>query len=106
MDWYYSRDGTVFGPVTFDQLAEAADSGPLGNDDLVRCADMQAWTPAGLVPELQRPQRMPPPRLWQHRAAPRNAASNRESARIKGWLLIFCIGLVFIGSALSLAAIL
>jgi hypothetical protein len=103
MDWYFARDGTVFGPATFDQLAEAADSGTLGKDDLVWCADMQAWTPAGMV--LWRPQRMPPPGLWQHRAAPRNASSNRQPSRIKGWLLIFCIGLAFIGSALSLAAI-
>jgi GYF domain 2 len=105
MDWYYTRDGTVFGPMTFDQLAEAADSGMLGKDDLVWRADMQAWTPAGLVSELRGPQRMPLPRLWQYKAAPRNASSNRESAPIKGWLLIFCIGLAFIGSALSLAAI-
>jgi hypothetical protein len=107
MEWYVTHSGTSFGPVTFDQLVEAADAGTLGKDDLIWCTDMQSWkTAAEVMPELWHdPHRLTAPRVWQRSDTHADQSSNRKSAPVKGWLLVMLISLAFVGSALSLAAL-
>jgi len=105
MEWFAARNGETFGPVAFNELADAARAGQLSKDDLVWCTAMESWLPAAEVSDLWRePQCIPAQSVWQR--APRfNPSNDRKSVHVKGWLLFLCIGLVIIGSALSLAVI-
>jgi membrane protease subunit (stomatin/prohibitin family) len=50
--WHVARGDQSSGPFSLDQLAQAVAQGSLRADTLVWSAGMQAWTPAGRVPEL------------------------------------------------------
>ena len=107
MEWYVARNGDSFGPVTFDQLAEAAEAGTLGEDDLIWCTGMQSWMSAAeVMPDLWRdPDHIKVRSVWQRSDTRVNPSSNRKSAPVQGWLLIILLSLAFIGSALSLATL-
>lgn len=49
-EWFVSRSGQRFGPVSFEQLKEAAKAGRLEpRTDLIFGGDLSEWTPAGKV---------------------------------------------------------
>ena len=60
--WYYSRNGEKFGPLSSEQLKQLAASGQLFPTDLIWKEGMKEWQPAvkvkGLFPE---PSETPPP---------------------------------------------
>ena len=61
-DWYYSRSGNKFGPLSSAELKTKADSGELRPDDLIWKVGMIEWKPArsakGLITSL--PATLPP----------------------------------------------
>jgi hypothetical protein len=63
-DWYYTKDGERFGPVTARQLKSIADSGELQSTDLVWNSEMPDWKTAksvtGLFETTGRPTAMQP----------------------------------------------
>jgi GYF domain 2 len=56
--WYQSRDGKVFGPVTDTQLAQAVAAGRVLPTDMMNLAGQPNWWPANAIPGLlpQQPQ--------------------------------------------------
>ena len=66
--WYYSRNGTRFGPLSARELKDVADAGVLGRDDFVWKAGLASWVPAarvkGLFPAASPP---PPPENLEER---------------------------------------
>lgn len=50
--WYFSREGQLFGPLSPDDLKEAAAGGGLGPADLVLAPGAAQWIAAHDVPEL------------------------------------------------------
>lgn len=54
--WYLSRNGQVFGPVTDAQLAESARTGRVFPTDQLNIAGQPNWWAAGAIPGL-----LPPP---------------------------------------------
>jgi hypothetical protein len=114
MEWYVARNGTTIGPVTFDQLADAAHTGRLSSDDLIWNDSMESWVPAATVPDLWHvPERKPAHSVWQRAtktsAARRDArptpSSDRRLVRVQRWLLLSSISLTLIALALTLVAI-
>ena len=106
MECFVTRNGTIFGPMTFDQLVDAARAGQLSQDDSIWCAGMQSWMRASEVSDLWRAS---PRRVW--RRAPKantdaraNHSSDRSVVRVNAWLISLCISLAIIGSALALVA--
>jgi hypothetical protein len=114
MEWYVARNGTRVGPVTLDQLVDAARTGRLKKEDLVWSDGMQSWVPAATVPDFwHEPERMPAHSVWQ-RAANGSAArvdtrpnrSNEDRlVRFRRWLLVLSINLAIIALAFVLVAI-
>ena len=82
MEWYVARNGTTVGPVTFDQLADAARTGRLNRDDLVWNDNMESWVPAATVPDLwHEPERKPPRSVW--RRAPKTSVGRGDAGPIR-----------------------
>ena len=50
--WYYSRGGQQIGPVDWNTLRQAAQSGQLGSGDLVWKEGMPDWQAASTIPGL------------------------------------------------------
>jgi len=76
-EWYYSKSGQRFGPVSGQQLKELAAKGQLGAGDLVWKEGMAQWMPAKSITELfevgstaiqTQPATEPPP--FEHPATP------------------------------------
>ena len=71
--WYLSRGGQVFGPVTDEQLAQAATAGRIDATDLINVAGEPEWRPAseipGLLPAAPQPAK-PPADARRSRAIP------------------------------------
>ncbi len=53
--WFLMKheDGTIFGPIGFDQLRQWAVDAYIAPLDKVSCDDQQTWNKAPMVPELQ-----------------------------------------------------
>ena len=50
--WYYTRQGQRFGPLSTEQMRQMALAGQLQQTDLIWTEGMTEWTPAGRVPQL------------------------------------------------------
>jgi len=50
--WYYTRQGQRFGPLSTEQMRQLAQAGQLQQTDLVWTEGITEWTPAGRVPQL------------------------------------------------------
>jgi hypothetical protein len=50
--WYYTRQGQRFGPLSTEQMHQMALAGQLQQSDLVWTEGMAEWTAAGRVPHL------------------------------------------------------
>ena len=61
MDWFIARSGKVEGPLTFEAMVDAANSGRLGRDDPVWQPGAEVWQRAGDVALLWSPPEKPPP---------------------------------------------
>jgi hypothetical protein len=61
MLWYYLRDGAQLGPVSWEDLVNAARTGNLVPGDLVWTEGMAQWQPAASIPGLIPQQPVPPP---------------------------------------------
>jgi GYF domain 2 len=62
MDWFIARSARTEGPLTFEAMVEAANSGRLGRDDLVWQPGTETWQRAGEVASLWcSPDKPPPP---------------------------------------------
>lgn len=53
--WYYTRQGQRFGPLSCEQMRQMMASGQLQQADLVWTEGMSEWTPAGRVGQLSAP---------------------------------------------------
>jgi hypothetical protein len=53
--WYYTRQGQRFGPLSQDQIRQLAQVGQLQQGDLVWTEGMAEWTPAGRFAQLFAP---------------------------------------------------
>jgi hypothetical protein len=51
-EWYFARNGSQLGPVDRAQIDEMVRQGDLQRSDLIWCAPMPSWQPAGEVPGL------------------------------------------------------
>ncbi len=51
-NWFFHHDGTQHGPVSFEELRQAAAEGQLHRDDLVWQEGMPGWVPAGTIGSL------------------------------------------------------
>jgi hypothetical protein len=51
-EWYYSKDGQQFGPVSMEELQQLASSGQVRAKDVVFKAGMANWAPASSIPEI------------------------------------------------------
>jgi uncharacterized protein DUF4339/uncharacterized protein DUF4190 len=60
MMWHYARGGSQLGPVSWEDLVNAARTGNLGPGDLVWTEGMAQWQTAASIPGLI-PQTAPPP---------------------------------------------
>lgn len=50
--WYYTRQGQRFGPLSSEQMRQLAVAGQLQQGDLVWTEGMNEWAPAGRFPQL------------------------------------------------------
>ncbi|MCU0797020.1 MAG: GYF domain-containing protein [Akkermansiaceae bacterium] len=72
-EWWLSRSGEKFGPVTFDQVVEAAKAGRLEpRTDLLFGGDLKDWTPAGQVEGVF--EKISKPEVAESKTAPAAAA--------------------------------
>lgn len=53
--WYYTRQGQRFGPLSIEQMRQLALAGQLQQADLVWTEGMSEWTPAGRFAQLFAP---------------------------------------------------
>jgi hypothetical protein len=53
--WYYTRQGQRFGPLSIEQIRQLALAGQLQQTDLVWTEGMAEWTPAGRCTQLFAP---------------------------------------------------
>jgi hypothetical protein len=53
--WYYTRQGQRFGPLSTEQMRQLAVAGQLQQSDLVWTEGMAEWTAAGRFPQLFTP---------------------------------------------------
>jgi len=53
--WYYTRQGQRFGPLSQEQIRQLAQVGQLQQSDLVWTEGMSEWTPAGRFAQLFAP---------------------------------------------------
>jgi uncharacterized protein DUF4339/uncharacterized protein DUF4190 len=96
MMWYYRRGEAQLGPVSWEDLVNAARAGGLGSGDLVWTDGMAQWQPAatipGLLPELA-PGAMPPVRPTYAAPPPRPPAGDDPMMRMllpvgrSGWAI-------------------
>jgi len=63
--WNYIQNGQSLGPIPEEQLKAMLAAGSLSWEDLVWCAGMAAWTPAGQVTALTPVPREPQPPLFE-----------------------------------------
>ncbi len=61
MSWYYSKNGTQFGPVAEEELSGKIASGEVSGADLIWQEGMTDWKPASQVPAFQGSAPMAPP---------------------------------------------
>jgi membrane protease subunit (stomatin/prohibitin family) len=59
--WHVTANGQTLGPLSIEQLAQAAQQGQLAASSLVWSAGMAGWTAAGQVPQLAHLFGPPPP---------------------------------------------
>ncbi|MFY9825171.1 MAG: GYF domain-containing protein [Thermoanaerobaculia bacterium] len=78
MMWYYRRGEAQLGPVSWEDLVNAARTGGLGSGDLVWTDGMAQWQPAATIPGLlpQTPVAMPPARPAYAAPPPRPAGDD------------------------------
>jgi hypothetical protein len=88
MDWFIARNGKPQGPLTFEAMIDAAESGEFGRDDYVWQPGADTWQRADDVAAL-----------WMPILEPLPPARRRASKRAV-WLQAAVVALIVSGSAL------
>lgn len=52
MQWYYSKNSTQLGPISFEELCAKLASGEVSRSDMVWREGLPDWRPASTMPEL------------------------------------------------------
>ena len=91
MDWFIARDGKLQGPLTFEAMVDAANSGEFGRDDYVWQPGAETWQRADDVAALWLPHLEPLP------------PTRRRTRNRAIWLQGAVVALIVSGSALAVS---
>jgi len=114
-EWYYSLNNERLGPVHFSKLQSLAESGQLGQSNLVWRDGFADWQPATSVDGLFAPSKSLPAFIQEPKQASVSSSSNAEEispgalrtlSDTKPWVLFVAIAVAVLGACMAFGGLL